>query len=80
MHYNFPEIQTTRTIAERLQKIKDEIAEFEKTPTADEAIDVLHSTETFLRGYFKDEKVLDEAIKLVFRKNDKRGYYSKKCF
>lgn len=81
MKWNFPEVMTTRTIDERVQKVKDEIAEFEVNMNIKEAIDVLHSVETLLRGIFTgNEDILDQTVGKVFAKNAQRGYYSKPCF
>ena len=85
MQYNFPEIKTTRTLEERIQKIKDEILEFEEADSGEkkdqEAIDIIHSVETFLRGYFKGrEKTMEVMIKTVLIKNTNRGYYDQDCF
>lgn len=85
MQYNFPEIKTTRTLEERIQKIKDEILEFEEADSGEkkdqEAIDIIHSVETFLRGYFKGrEKQMEVMIKTVLIKNTNRGYYDSDCF
>lgn len=83
--YNFPEIKTTRTIEERIMKVKDELKEFEEAKTQDkkdeEAVDILHSVETLLRGNFEGrEDTLNYLIKKVFSKNNLREYYTKKCF
>lgn len=83
--YVFPEILTTRTIKERVEKVKDELREFEEAETDkdrdEEAIDVLHSVETLLRGQFEGrEDELSRLISDVFEKNNKRDYYTRECF
>lgn len=85
MHWNWPEIKTTRSMYERGEKIKDEIEEYmeAETPTErdKEAVDILHATETFLRRQFQGrEEVLDRLIHETFLKNDARQYYTKECF
>ncbi len=83
MRYNFPEIKTTRTIPERVKKIEDEIAEFreESMFSDEEAVDILHATETFIRGQFIGrEEELDRLIAAVKEKNTARGYYTQSCF
>lgn len=81
MQYNFPEILTSRTSEEQATKIVDEIEEFREELSDEEAIDVLHATETFLRVHFKGrEDILDGLIKQVVDKNTKRGYYKVTCF
>lgn len=82
----FPEIRTTRTIDERLQKIIDEIEEFKQAPDGTkekdhEAVDIMHAVETFLRGHFKDRLArLNGCISEVYRKNKNRKYYDDDCF
>lgn len=85
MQWQFPEIKTTRTIDERVQKVIDELKEFsdETNPIKKdiEAIDVLHAVETLLRLQFKGrEEKLKLIINLIIEKNEARGYYTKACF
>lgn len=85
MKYTFPEIKTTRTLEERIQKVQDELNELKEAKTDkhfdEELIDVLHSVETLMRlRFYKREQILDYKIKEVIAKNTKRGYYSKSCF
>lgn len=77
----FPEIQTTRTAEEQTAKIAEEIEEFKEAYSDEEAIDILHATETFIRIHFRGrEEVLDKLVKDVIAKNTKRGYYKEKCY
>jgi NTP pyrophosphatase (non-canonical NTP hydrolase) len=88
MNWTFPEIKTTRNIDERFQKILDELNELnvelkvgDKKNIEKEALDVYHSTETFIRLLFKGrEKDLDEIVKKTIEKNQNRGYYTEECF
>lgn len=88
MEYTFPAIKTTRTVVEQFSKIFDELKEYEEAIESKsveeqdkEAIDVLHSVETFLRLRFKGrEEVIDSLIKNTIVKNANRGYYDKDCF
>lgn len=85
MHFNFPEIKTTRNLKERVQKVQDELNEFKEATLEqhkdEELIDILHSVETLIRLRFKNrEQVLNFKIREVISKNTKRGYYSKSCF
>ena len=81
----FPPIKTTRTIDQRVQKILDEVKEFQEAENGEEkdkeAIDVLHSVETFLRGHFAGRELrINGLITEVYRKNKVRGYYDEDCF
>ena len=81
--YTFPPVQTTRTIDECVQKILDEIREFQEGDNKDEeAIDILHCVETFIRKQFKgrSHQVILEIIERTMVKNYKRGYYDSACF
>jgi hypothetical protein len=83
--FTFPEIQTTRTMEQRFQKILDEMKEYQDASTEEEkdmeAVDILHAVETFLRGHFKEREYrLNGIIGTVYRKNKARGYYDKDCF
>lgn len=85
MHFQFPEIMTTRTVEEQAQKVVDEVREFDAEPSGDakdkEAIDVLHAVETFIRVHFRGrEDVMDDLIRKTIVKNEVRGYYAKACF
>lgn len=88
MNWIFPEIKTTRSIHQRLDKITEELnelkCEIDKCDIENiekESIDLYHSVETFLRLLFKDrEKRLDEIVTKTIEKNEKRGYYNKGCF
>ena len=80
MIYNFPEIRTTRTNVEQVEKIVDEVEEFKEELSDEEAVDVLHATETFIRVHFRGrEEILNKLIEEVVAKNTKRGYYEK-CY
>lgn len=81
----FPPIKTTRTLDERVQKILDEIKEYQEAPEGiekdKEAVDIMHSVETFLRGHFEGRLTrLNGVIGEVYRKNKNRGYYDEDCF
>lgn len=83
--FTFPAIKTTRTMDERVQKIFDELEEYAIAMTEEEkdqeAVDILHAVETFLRGRFKNREVrLTEIIDEVYRKNKSRNYYDEECF
>lgn len=80
----FPAIKTTRTMDERVQKVLDEIKEFQEA-TGDEkdkeAVDIMHAVETLLRGHFEGREFrLTGIIGEVYRKNKNRGYYDEECF
>lgn len=76
MFFTFPEIPLNCEAVKQIEKIKDEIKEYQDTPTDNEALDVLHACETFIRLHFKGRfEILDDEIKKVIEKNDKRGYY-----
>lgn len=81
----FPAIKTTRTMDERVQKILDEVKEFQEAPSGaeqdKEAVDIMHAVETFLRGHFAGREFrLNGVISEVYRKNKTRGYYDDECF
>lgn len=80
----FPAIKTTRSIDERVQKILDEIKEFQEAEGGDkdkEAVDIYHAVETFLRGQFQGRELrLNGVISKTYRKNKNRGYYDEECF
>lgn len=80
----FPPIKTTRTMDERVQKILDEIKEFQEAEGEDkdkEAVDIMHAVETFLRGQFHGREFrLNGVISETYRKNKNRGYYDDECF
>ncbi len=81
--FTFPEVKTTRTIEERIQKVKDELNEFESGNNKDEeVIDILHAVETLVRKQFeyRPKHEISRFIEKVIEKNNKRGYYTKKCF
>lgn len=83
--FTFPAIKTTRTLDERVQKIFDELEEYASATTDaekdQEAVDILHSVETFLRGRFAGREFrLNGIIGEVYNKNKKRGYYDEECF
>lgn len=88
MNFNFPAIKTTRMVEEQKEKIYDELKEYEAeeentlfNEKDKEAIDILHSVETFLRLRFKGrEDELDKLIQTTIEKNSKRGYYESNCF
>lgn len=81
MLWHFPKIKTTRTVSEQLQKILDEAEEFSISKSDEEAIDILHACETFIRLHFDGrEGELRKLIVKVRNKNTKRGYYAKKCY
>lgn len=84
MLFNFPAIKTNRTTNEQFEKVIDEIEEYlneeEGLNKDKEAIDILHSVETFLRVRFKGrEKQLDDLIESTRIKNSNRGYYDQEC-
>jgi hypothetical protein len=62
-----------------LDHILEEIKEFEEDQTLEEkqkeAVDILHSAETFIRKYFKNKKDFQRVKNAVVRKNRERGYY-----
>lgn len=78
----FPGIKTTRTAAEQAQKIRDEIKEyFDDHGSDQEAVDILHAAETFVRVHFKDRpNDLKKLIDLTIKKNAQRGYYALPCY
>lgn len=81
----FPPIKTTRTMDERVQKILDEVKEFQEAENENErdkeAVDIMHAVETFLRGHFAGREFrLNEVIGEIYNKNKKRGYYDEECF
>lgn len=83
--YTFPAIKTTRTMDQRVQKILDELKEYQEADTPakkdEEAVDVLHAVETFLRGQFAERDFrLTGLVGEVYRKNKNRGYYDESCF
>lgn len=81
LNFNFPEIKTSRTNQEQANKILDEVKEFFEEFSDEEAVDVLHATETFIRVHFKGrEEILQSLIEQVKDKNEKRGYYVKSCY
>lgn len=82
MQFQFPAIQTTRTRTQQVRKIIDEVNEYLEGDHDDqEAVDILHATETFIRVHFKGrEDVLDELVELVKQKNLVRGYYQQACY
>lgn len=88
MNWNFPAIKTVRTVEEQKEKIYDEIKEYENEDEITsfekkdkEAIDILHSVETFLRLRFKGrEDELKKLIEATIEKNSKRGYYESECY
>ena len=84
-YFVFPPIKTTRTVDERVQKILDEIKEFQEAPAGvekdKEAVDIMHAVETFLRGHFDGRLPrINGLIGDVYRKNKNRGYYDEDCF
>lgn len=87
MKWNFPAIKTNRSDVGQLSKVIEECSEFLSDFTDDEqqnadkeAIDILHSAETFLRLRFKNrESVLDELINKTIEKNSARNYYEEEC-
>lgn len=85
MRWLFPLIKTTRTIEEQFNKILDEAKEYKDALTEEEkdkeAVDIIHSCETFLRLRFKGrEDELEKLIQETILKNTKRGYYEQSCF
>lgn len=81
MIYRFLEIKTTRTSEEQAKKVSDEVKEFLDTPTDEEAVDILHAAETFIRVHFRGrEDDLEKTANVVLRKNIARGYYTEKCY
>ena len=83
MKYNFPEIKTSRKATEQVEKIVNEIDEYleDFSKEDEEAIDILHAVETFIRIQFKDrEEILDRIIREVITKNSKRNYYTNMCY
>lgn len=82
MFFRFPAIRTTRTKDQQVRKIVDEVNEYLEAGHDDqEAVDILHAVETFIRVHFQGrEEVLDQLVNLVIQKNTARGYYSKDCF
>lgn len=83
--YRFPEaIFITNSPFTQLQHVKSEIMEFEQAyfsepaeNVAIEALDAIHSLETWLRGFCHNNG-LDIAVlhDLVVEKNRQRGYYA----
>ena len=85
MKWIFPIIKTTRTIEQQLQKVEDEIEEYktakDETNRDEEAVDLLHSVETFLRLRFQGrEEQLNTLIESVILKNKSRNYYENECY
>lgn len=84
MNWIFPAIKTTRSVDEQFQKIYDECLEYKEAEGLEkdkEAVDILHSVETFLRIRFKGrEDELNNLIQKTIKKNSNRGYYNKDCF
>jgi hypothetical protein len=81
MNYTFPEIKTIRSTDERILKILEEISEFREKPSDEEAIDIFHACETFIRGYFQGRELdLDKTINFVKTKNYFRKYYEEQCY
>lgn len=80
--WHFPLIDPGRShsIHHYLDHIKEEIEEFKKEKNHEdkmkEAIDILHSAETFIRKLFK-EKQFQEYRDKVIKKNRARGYYKR---
>lgn len=70
---------------ERVQKILDEVKEFQEAENENdrdkEAVDIMHAVETFLRGHFAGREFrLNGVISEVYHKNKRRGYYDEECF
>lgn len=86
--WHFPLIEPTKPqqepkfdIEHYLNHIVEEVKEFEEEtdPVAKrkEAVDILHSAETFIRHYFERTEGLsfEEIKEMVISKNKQRGYY-----
>ncbi len=79
--WHFPLINPVQkySLKHYLDHIMEEIKEFEEEMSQEnkdkEAIDILHSAETFVRKYFEDRKKFLKVKNQVIRKNKKRGYY-----
>lgn len=79
--FNFPAIQTIRTPQQQAEKILEEVKEFLETPNDEEAVDIAHSVETFLRLYFEGKREeLNQQRCETIHKNRERGYYQKPVF
>ena len=86
MTFNFPEIKFVKdnTLVEQVRHMREELEELEEAivlqecrdRVTEEAMDLLHSTETFLRMMREDGVNLDERSRFVTKKNTFRGYYS----
>lgn len=64
-----------------LEHIDQEMKEFDQANSQrrreEEAIDVLHAAETFVRKFFRTEEEFIKAKARVVRKNINRGYYTR---
>lgn len=81
--YHFPLINPVKKFPLKhfIDHIREEIKEFEEETDTDnkekEAIDILHSAETFVRKFFNNDKHFEEVKRKVITKNEIRGYYKK---
>ena len=82
MKYNFPEIKGRRSIEEQIEKVREEIKEFEDASSLEvhakdlEALDILHAAETLVRLRFRGrEQSVDSLVEEVITKNLERGKY-----
>ncbi len=83
MKWHFPAItmKTTNSDSYLLDKVLEEMIEFENetnlSKKAEEAIDILHSSETLVRQFFLKYPTLSikRIKKKVIIKNKKRSYY-----
>lgn len=79
--WHFPLINPVQkfSLQHYLDHIVEEIKEFNEETNPElkekEAMDILHSAETFVRKFFHDKKRFDEVRKSVIAKNKSRGYY-----
>jgi hypothetical protein len=77
--FTFPAISTANTTDEQLQKIRDEMSEFQQatiTQKDEEVLDILQACETLVRIQFYNRRVqLTEMVDRVTQKNRSRRYY-----
>lgn len=79
--YHFPLINPVKkfNLEHFIDHIREEIKEFEEETDPGkkekEAIDILHSAETFVRKFFNDDEKFERIKQKVITKNKNRGYY-----
>lgn len=81
--WHFPLINPVRPfdLEHFLEHVHLEMAEFQEAKTIEEkdkeAVDILHSAETFVRKYFQQNgRSFEQVRDAVVEKNRKRGYYT----